>query len=127
MSPGLSLSGSVDDEKSRHPVVSADTFRQMALSLEGVEEFPHFEKPSFRVRKKIFATLDLKNQRACLKLSESDQDVFTVSGKGAVYPVPNTWGMQGWTFFELKNTPKSLFSDALKTAHARVGLQRKRK
>ena len=56
-------------------------FRKLALSFPGTNEQPHFEKTSFRIGKKIFATLDEKNNRACLKLSEIDQDVFSTFDK----------------------------------------------
>jgi len=46
-------------------MVSIETFRQLALSFPDAEELPHLEKASFRIRKKIFATLDVKNNRAC--------------------------------------------------------------
>ena len=41
-------------------MVTVGTFRQMALSLPGAVELPHFDRASFRVNKKIFATLDEK-------------------------------------------------------------------
>ena len=42
-------------------MVSIDTFRKLALSFPEATEEPHFEKTSFRVKKKIFATYDDKN------------------------------------------------------------------
>lgn len=45
-------------------MVSIETFRKLALSFENAIEEPHFEKTSFRVNKKIFATFDEKNNRA---------------------------------------------------------------
>ncbi|MCC5929858.1 MAG: MmcQ/YjbR family DNA-binding protein [Cyclobacteriaceae bacterium] len=54
-----------------------DFLRQIALSLPDTTEDAHFDKTSFRVRKKIFTTYDKKNNRACLKLSEIDQYVFS--------------------------------------------------
>lgn len=39
-------------------MVSIDTLRKLALSFPEVTEEPHFEKTSFRVKKKIFATYD---------------------------------------------------------------------
>lgn len=81
---------------------------------------PHFEKISFRVAKKIFATLDTANNRACLKLSEIDQDVFSSIDKTIICPVPNKWGTQGWTFFDLKKVPKSILADALRHAYCEV-------
>ena len=41
-------------------------FKKLALSFPGTEESPHFEKTSFRVKKKIWATLDEAKQLACL-------------------------------------------------------------
>lgn len=106
-------------------MVSIETVRHQALSFEGAEEMPHFDTISFRVRKKIFATLDLKRNRACLKLSETEQDLFTLTDKNATYPVPNTWGKQGWTFFELDKVRKTVFRDALLSAYQHVAAHRK--
>jgi predicted DNA-binding protein (MmcQ/YjbR family) len=97
-----------------------DFLRQFALSLPETTEDPHFEKTSFRVRKKIFATYDEKNNRACLKLSEIDQDVFSTIDKAAIYPVPNKWGKQGWTLIELDKLGNEVLEDALKKAYSEV-------
>ncbi len=92
----------------------------MALSFPDVKEEPHVEKISFRVRKKIFATYADKEKRACLKLSEIDQDVFSSADKTNIYPVSNRWGKQGWTFFEMESVNKDLFMDALTMAYCEV-------
>lgn len=99
-------------------MVSIETFRQMALALPDTVELPHFEKTSFRVNKKIFATLDEKNSRACLMLSEIDQSVFSAFDKSVIYPVPNKWGQKGATFVELGSVRKSVLQDALGKAYA---------
>lgn len=101
-------------------MVSIDTFKKLALSFPEVTEEPHFEKISFRVKKKIFATYDEVNNRACIKLSEIDQDVFSSADKTVIYPVDNKWGKQGWTLIELKKVRKDLFADALTTAYCEV-------
>ncbi|MFN7686631.1 MAG: MmcQ/YjbR family DNA-binding protein [Sphingobacteriales bacterium] len=95
-------------------------FRQMALSFPETNEEPHFEKTSFRVRKKIFATYDETKNRACLKLTEADQDIFSLAAPGIIYPVDNKWGKQGWTLVELAKVRKKLFSDALISAYKAV-------
>ncbi len=59
-------------------MVDLKTFRKIALSFPETTEQSHFEKLSFLVGKKIFATLDIKNNLACIKLSEIDQDVFSL-------------------------------------------------
>ena len=95
--------------------------REIALSLDEVEEMPHFEKSSFRVNKKIFATLNEKYLRATLKLSENDQSVFSLYGdKTIVQPVPNKWGKQGWTNFNLDGLDEEFLKDALIAAYCEV-------
>ena len=101
-------------------MVSFETFRNLALSLPEVTEEPHFDKTSFRVKKKIFATCDKEKRLATLKLSEIDQNVFSSIDKTGIYPVPNKWGKQGWTVVELKTIKSDLFTDALTTAYCEV-------
>ncbi len=101
-------------------MVSTDAVRKLALSMENTEELPHLEKTSFRYKKKIFATVDEKKQRACLALSLVDQSVFSAYDNTVIYPVPNAWGKKGFTFVELKKVRKDLFADALKQAYRYV-------
>ena len=105
-------------------MVSIETFRKLALSFPEANEEPHFEKTSFRVKKKIFATYDGSNKRACLKLSEIDQDVFSTACKTIIYPVNNKWGKQGWTLIELQKVQKAIFADALIRAYCEVAPQK---
>lgn len=70
-------------------MVTFDALQSLALSLPEVTEAPHFEKTSFRVTKKIFATWAPSENCATVKLSEKDQDLFCLAGAGAIYPVPN--------------------------------------
>jgi hypothetical protein len=51
-------------------MISLATFRKLALAFDETEEKPHWEKASFRVKKKIFATLDEKKHLAVLKLRD---------------------------------------------------------
>jgi len=101
-------------------MITVDAVRKIALSFPETTEQPHFEKPSFRVGKKIFATLDIKNNHACIKLSEIDQNVFSSFDRSVIFPVPNKWGKQGWTFINLKKIRKETLVDALTTAYCEV-------
>lgn len=101
-------------------MVSIVTFRKLALSLPETSEEAHFEKTSFRINKKIFATYDAKLHKACLKLSDIDQDVFSAFDRSVIYPVNNKWGKQGWTFIEMKKIRKDMFVDALTCAYLHV-------
>lgn len=101
-------------------MVSIEIFRKIALSFPETTEEAHFEKSSFRVKKKIFATYDDKNKRACVKLFEIDQDVFASIDRTIIYPVDNKWGKQGWTLIEMKKIKKDLFTEALTKAYCEV-------
>ncbi len=98
--------------------------RSIALTFEEATEMPHFEKPSFRVNKKIFLTLDEKLKRACVSLHEADQHAFHSMMPDVIYPVPNKWGQQGWTLIELVKTKKSLFLDALTCSYCKAAPKR---
>lgn len=101
-------------------MVSIATFRSLALSFPETTEEPHFEKISFRVRKKIFATFDEVKNTASLKLSGPDQDIFSLVDLSIIYPVANKWGQQGWTTVEMKKVKKQLFMEALSAAYCEV-------
>ena len=94
-------------------MIKESIFRELSLSFPETTEAPHFEKTSFRVKDKIFATLDLKNSLACIRLSPIDQDVFSAFDKQIIYPVANKWGNQGWTLVELTMVREDLFRDIL--------------
>lgn len=71
-----------------------------AINLPEVTLEPHFEKISFRVKKKIFITFDEQKMTATFKLSLSEQTFF--SQHNGIAPVPNKWGEQGWTVVEVE-------------------------
>jgi len=99
-------------------MTAIESFREIALSFPGVEEHPHFDKPSFRFKKKIFATLWEKEQRGMVRLSIIDQSVFC--SNEAFYPVPGGWGRQGATFVDLLKVKKGMLKDALMTAYKSI-------
>lgn len=105
-------------------MVNTKSFRQIALDFPEALELPHFDKASFRVRERIFATLVEEDRRVSLKLSPVDQDVFCSHNAAVIYPVPNKWGLQGWTFIELDKVPEELLRDALTTAYCTVAPKR---
>lgn len=106
-------------------MVDIKTFRQLALSFPGVEEQPHFEKSSFRVKKKIFVTHAPDSHIICVKLSEIDQSVFCTFDKTVIYPVDNKWGKQGWTLVDLKKIKKEMLVDILNVAYNEVASKKR--
>lgn len=101
-------------------MITPATVRQLALSFDETVELPHFDRTSFRVRKKIFATMLERENIAVLMLSPIDQSVFCSYNPAMMYPVPNKWGKKGSTIVELRKVRKDLFKDALATAYCRV-------
>ncbi|HKR05054.1 MAG TPA: MmcQ/YjbR family DNA-binding protein [Bacteroidia bacterium] len=98
-------------------MVTTEEARKLALSFPEVVELPHFERTSFRVNKKIFATMAEKEKLVMVKLSLIDQSAFCAFDKTIIYPVPGGWGKQGATYIELKKIRKSVLKDALITAY----------
>ena len=101
-------------------MVTNETVRKLALSFPETDEHPHFDKKAFRVKKKIFATLQEENRRLMVKLNLNDQSVFCTFDKSVIYPVPGGWGRQGCTFIELKKVRKEMLIDALTTSYCTV-------
>lgn len=98
-------------------MVKTDIVREMALSFPETDEHPHFHLRAFRVKKKIFATLDEKLERVMVKLTLVDQSVFCAFDNNIIYPVPGGWGKKGATYIELKKVKKSMIKDTLTTAY----------
>ncbi|WP_423149653.1 MmcQ/YjbR family DNA-binding protein [Rubrolithibacter danxiaensis] len=108
--------------------MSTEEFKFQAMSFAGTLTTPHLDRTAFKVEKKrIYATLHEPSETVNLKLSLIDQSVFCTFDKKAVYPVPNKWGLQGWTTFELRMVPEELMLDALRTAYKEVFIQVKGK
>lgn len=93
--------------------MNCEQFRKLALAFPEATEEPHFEKTSFRVRKKIFATMAPEKAEVVLKLPPLEQTVFSDASGGAIYPVANRWGQQGWTVALLGKAKTDLLRDAL--------------
>lgn len=94
--------------------------RKLALSFPETIEAPHFETTSFRVAKKIIATLDLENHLVFVKLSEIDQDVFSAFDWSIIYPVANKWGRQGCIMVDFGKISFGLFTDVLTCGYCNV-------
>ena len=104
-------------------MASFGTLEQIIQPFPEVKVEPHFEKISFRVKNKIFATYDEKHNRITVKLSEIDQDRFSSLSSG-VYAVDNKWGKQGWTFVNLSYVNQHLLTQTLKAAYCEVALKK---
>jgi hypothetical protein len=99
------------------------TVRGLALALPGATERPHFDRPSFRVRTRIFATLPPGDPpRAVLKLPREAQMALVASE-------PETFGLvgwehQGWTSVALTNVDPGELEELVEEAWRQVAPKR---
>ena len=101
-------------------MIAAEKFKTIAMSFAGAEEAPHHEVVAYSIKKKIFATLNIAENRATVKLNAIDQSVFCSFDEKVVYQVPNAWGKHGWTHVNLKKIKKEMLLDILSCAYCNV-------
>lgn len=103
-------------------MVTLAKFIDIALSFPETEEGKHQSEgiTAFKVKKKVFATLNANENRCCVTFNEIDQNVFCTFDSAVIFPVPNKWGKQGWTLINLARVKKEMLVDALTTAYCTV-------
>jgi|GEM_PF-210526 len=102
-------------------MITAEIFTEMALSFPGTTHQPHFDRKGFKVvGKRMFATYLPTNNTANIFLTPVEQAVFCKMDKVNIYPVPNKWGHNGATTFELNSVAKQLVREALLSAYTEV-------
>lgn len=98
-------------------MVSAESFRELCLSLEDTREAPHFERLAFRTPRRIFATLAADGATANLCLTP-DQQAAVAAADPAFAPLEGAWGRRGWTVVDLRAVRPATLRDAVAWAHA---------
>jgi hypothetical protein len=98
-------------------MATLDTVREIALSFEAAEELPHFEITSFRVKKKIFVTMNAEMQHITIRLTEVDQSIYCQYNSEIVYPVPNKWGKLGWTHVNLPLVDAEMLRELIRLSY----------
>ena len=97
--------------------MTANEFREMALSFPEAIESAHMRHPDFRVGGKIFATLGYPDEHsAMVKLSAEEQKEFVRIRPGVFTPVKGTWGRQGATNIDLPAATTEIVREALAAA-----------
>ena len=99
--------------------VTTAAFRKLALALPQAIEAPHFDATSFRVNKKIFATLGEAAGRAVVKLTREQQEIMA-SAEPKVFAAVPSWGKHGWTYLHLANADSDIVRSALTTSWRNV-------
>ncbi|HEX6883158.1 MAG TPA: MmcQ/YjbR family DNA-binding protein [Planctomycetota bacterium] len=71
--------------------MTPDAFRRLALALPEAHEAPHFERTSFRVGKKIFATLVPDGGEAMIKLPVAEEAEDWIAARPELFFSYGTW------------------------------------
>ena len=103
-------------------MLTPDDIRRAALALPEAYEEPHFDIPSFRVAKKIFCTIHVKEPRIMLKLDPEDQ--HNLADGEAIEPVPGYWGRGGATFVWYEKLAPERLPGLMRMAWANVAPRR---
>lgn len=96
--------------------MTADEFREIALSFPETEERSHMNHPDFRVGGKIFATLGPDLSWGMAKLTPTQQQEFLRIELSSFAPAAGAWGKGGSTIITLAEANKDSVEDALKAA-----------
>ena len=98
-------------------MIKAGEVRAIALSFDGTDEKPHFDRTAFTVKKKIFATLSYEDKTLNLMFTPQLQTIYCPPGSNIIFPVPNGWGKHGATTINLDKATKKLVKSALEEAY----------
>ena len=97
--------------------MTIEDFRKLALSLPEATEMAHMDHPDFRVRNKIFATLDYPERGwGMVKVTLNQQKVLLREDPEAYVPVKGGWGKRGATGVRLRAAKKATVLRALTAA-----------
>ena len=107
--------------------MSADEFREIALSLPEAVEAAHVGHPDFRVRGKIFAALGFPDQTwGMAKLTPDQQQEIVARDPDIFQPVKGGWGRRGATNILLPRANRVAVRKALTIAWRNVAPKRLR-
>ena len=96
--------------------MTADEFRNLALSFSGAVEQSHMGHPDFRVGKKIFATLGPKEAWGMVKLTPEQQTLFVDKEPKVFEPIKGGWGLKGATKVNLEPATEPNVLQSLRAA-----------
>jgi hypothetical protein len=109
-------------------LITRAQFAELALAMPEAARGSHFGNADFRVRNKIFATLDTGAERGSLKVRSEIQQLLVAARPQAFVPAAGAWGNSGWTYVLLEHVEldevRELVADAWRLiAPARLAAQ----
>ena len=100
--------------------MTADRFRQVALTMTGVVEGAHMGHPDFRVGGRIFAALHADMANGMVKLTPEEQAHFVREAPRSFAPENGAWGRQGCTRVTLGSVDEETLGEAMTLAFQTV-------
>ncbi len=101
-------------------MADAADLRRLALALEGVSEYPHFDRRAFKARV-TFATLAPDELTANFKFTLDEQALKTTVAPDAFSALANAWGARVWTVGRLAALSEAELAAALEMAWKHAG------
>ena len=97
--------------------MTAEQFREIALSLPDAEESSHMGHPDFRRLGKVFATLaDPAKGLAMVKVPPDQQPHFLEVDPQAFFAASGAWGRAGCTMVRLQSANLEMIGEAMTAA-----------
>jgi hypothetical protein len=96
--------------------MTRDDIRALALSLPQAEEKPHFDRASFRVGGKIFATLPPGGELVVLMLPMLVKESVVQADPEAHVPLPGAWERSGSTQLRIGRMDSEKLADLVRLA-----------
>ena len=93
--------------------MTADDFRDIALSMNGATEGSHMGHPDFRANGRIFATLHPGDRKGMVKLAPEEQRQFMREHPQMFEPSSGAWGRQGCTDVQLAAADRATIRGAM--------------
>jgi hypothetical protein len=81
--------------------MTAEDFRDLALSMQGATERAHMGHPDFRANGRIFCSLHGSDEWGTVKLTPEEQAELMRAHPRVFAPASGAWGRQGWTNVQL--------------------------
>ena len=85
--------------------MTADDFRQLALSMQGAIEHAHMGHPDFRANGRIFASIHSNDRFGMVSLEPAEQRELMKAHPNLFEPSSGAWGRQGATNVRLDGRP----------------------
>jgi hypothetical protein len=112
-------------EVSCRAMVSAEKLRTMALSLPDAHEAPHFDRTSFRVDERIFATMTKDGKEAMVKVQPIEKIETLLETRPETFFSYGGWTTKGGALgIRLARIEVALLRGLLAEAHANLTAKR---